>query len=123
MANGPTTNLDIGLGKLNQWTGAMVLSGLIAMAAYMLTDTRDDALLEGRVAGIEKAMGDAKFFWKDYVRQDIYSSQIVNIHSRISAIEAGSIDRDAKQEKRIDGITNRLTTDERILRGKQDKNQ
>ncbi len=104
MANGPTTNLDIGLGKLNQWTGAMVLSGLIAMAAYMLTDTRDDALLEGRVAGIEKAMGDAKFFWKDYVRSDIYEGEVINLHRRITDVSDDSQERDARQQKEMEAI-------------------
>ena len=114
MANGAVTNLDKGLGQLNRWTGAMVLAGLIGMGTYMLQDTRDDALLEGRVLSMEQAMGKAEFFLKDYVRSDIYDSEIVNIHRRISVVESAT-------KERLDNQARRMSTAAEIVRGKQDK--
>ncbi len=114
MANGAVTNLDKGLGQLNRWTGAMVLAGLIGMGTYMLQDTRDDALLEGRVLSMETAMGKAEFFLKDYVRSDIYDSEIVNIHRRISAVENSS-------KERLDQQARRMTELAVVVRAKMDK--
>jgi len=99
-----TTTLNSGLGKLNQWTGAMVLVVMLSTSGFMVTSYRDAAVLKNRVDNIETILIDGQKLLSGYVRADVYESETVNVHRRITEVDDSSIERDARQQKELEAI-------------------